>query len=113
ADELPLLEPDAHQLSVDAGLDGDGIEWGDRAEPGEIDAYVARPCWHCHYGYNACGGAWPWRGGTCWRLPHPDQEGVRPNGQQTNRQQSNPPVSAPRRATPLLRHVVRVGFLHE
>jgi hypothetical protein len=47
-DDLPFLECDTHQLSVDARLHRDGVARRDSAERVEIDVDAAFACWHCN-----------------------------------------------------------------
>ena len=40
-DQISLLESHAIELAVDAGLDGDGVQWRHRAEAVQIDRHIA------------------------------------------------------------------------
>ena len=86
-DDLPLLEVDGDQLAVHTAPHRDHVERGDRSEPAEVDAHVARPRRRRNHrdarrGDNAslrAGGGSPWpREHQSAPTGHHDQEGEQP-----------------------------------
>ena len=72
-DDLTFHKLDVHQLSVDAAVDGDGIEGGNRSKTGEINADVARLRGYGHYRHGTCERVSSLFGGTWLRLAGPCQ----------------------------------------
>ena len=79
-DELTFLEPDAHQLSIDAGMDGDGIQRSDRSKSVEVDADVPRFRRRCHHRHGAREGVRSLFGSTRLSLARLCEEDVGANG---------------------------------